>query len=340
MKKNIKIAMLDSGISSAFALPEHVHFLGGHSFSYDYLSSSIVESSKIEDMNGHGTLCISTILSQFTHIDFYILRMLSASGMTNEAVFLRALEYAADTDADVIAVCSSYINGSSSDRIKALCAEIHARKKILVTSVRNGESVSEPACYDTVIGVRGGSMPDDKYYFCQERQIQMQCATDSVLTTGLFGQRIQFQGTSRSAALATAHIASAIFMHPDKKDDIASLLAAGSCAECEEIKSHGPDIYIRLPFDAHLEEQLAENDENYVRLLYLLCDFFICEDPQLIRTANLIDFKSRFFLRNSEVCLRSVEELFGITIRNPRSQDLQYAYLFYDRIIKPLLNGG
>lgn len=340
MRHNIRVAMLDSGLSAELQLPENVRILGTRSFCYDHLTDSVLEGTKIEDLNGHGTMCVSTILSQFTYVDFYIIRMLSASGMTNEAVFLRALEYACETDADIISVCSSFIDGRTSDQIRAICARIADRQKIMVASVRNGETISEPACFDNVIGVRGGMLPDNLFTFCPEQPIQMQCAEESVLSRGLFGNRTQFQGTSRSAALATAHIASAVFLHPDSKPDIAKLLQAGSTPQpisggCfpEE------DRYIHAVFDAALEEQLAETDENYVRFLYLLCELFLCDDPQMIRTANLIDFKQRYFLRKSEVCLRVVEEAFGIQLNEPRLYDMQYAYMFYNNLIRNEMTG-
>lgn len=340
MNQNIRIAILDSGLSAEYRLPENVRILGKRSFCYDYLTASVREDTKTEDLNGHGTMCVSTILNQFTNVDFYIIRMLSASGMTNEAVFLRALEYAYSTDADIISVCSSFIDGKKSVRIKAVCAEIAARQKIMITSVRNGETISEPASYDTVIGVRGGMLPDNRYRFCPENPIQMQCAQESVLSRGLFGNRTQFQGTSRSAALATAHIASAVFLHPDQKANLSALLQAGSSKPEPDVTYAGDDLYVRAVFDAQLEEQLAETDETYLRFLYLLCELFLCDDPQVIRSVNLIDFKSRFFLRKSEICLRVIEEAFGIHLGEPRTYDLQYAYLFYNHLIKPAIQRG
>lgn len=340
MNHNIRVAMLDSGLSAEFCLPENVHILGTQAFSQDYLTDTVQEGTKIEDLNGHGTMCVSTILSQFQHIDFYIIRMLSASGMTNEAVFLRALEYACKTDAEIISVCSSFIDGKESDRIKDVCAEIAARQKILIASVRNGETISQPASYDTVIGVRGGMLPDDKYTFCPDAPIQMQCAEESVLSRGLFGNRTQFQGTSRSAALATAHIASAVFFHPEHKANITEILCQNSTPQpAEDIRFPEGDLYIRAVFDAGMEQHLAETDEGYVRFLYLLCEMFLCDDPQIIRTANLIDFKKRFFLRKTEICLRVIEEAFGIKLNEPRLYDMQYAYLFYSRLIKRSIQG-
>lgn len=64
MRHNIRVAMLDSGLSAELQLPENVRILGTRSFCYDHLTDSVLEGTKIEDLNGHGTMCVSTILPE------------------------------------------------------------------------------------------------------------------------------------------------------------------------------------------------------------------------------------------------------------------------------------
>ena len=91
--RNIRIAVLDSGISGSYARKNGVNIICRKHFFYDYSKDIIMENEDTEDLNGHGTMCVSTMLNAFKNIDFIIIKMLNISGVTNEAVLLKALEY-------------------------------------------------------------------------------------------------------------------------------------------------------------------------------------------------------------------------------------------------------
>lgn len=69
MKKNIKIALIDSGIDSRFQ--EQV--VSGVCILYDENKNSVYLSDDCTDENGHGTYCAQIITSHCKHIEFIII---------------------------------------------------------------------------------------------------------------------------------------------------------------------------------------------------------------------------------------------------------------------------
>ena len=77
MKKNIKIALIDSGIDSRFQ--EQV--ASGVCILYDENKNSVYLSDDYTDENGHGTYCAQIITSHCKHIEFIIIKILDQNNI-------------------------------------------------------------------------------------------------------------------------------------------------------------------------------------------------------------------------------------------------------------------
>lgn len=332
--KKIRVALLDSGIADE--LSDSVDIIGKKQFYYDYYEDKIVVNDIVKDYNGHGTSCVDTIISMFTEVEFYIVKMLGITGITDGNVFASALEFAGDLDVDIIAICSSFIDERHDDKIRLLCKKIHSQGKIIISAVQNGLEVSSPADYDGVIGVICGLMEDDTYCYDDSKKIQMQCSGNEVTARGCNGIYSAFQGNSRAAAVATAIVANLLYNSDDSDANINDLLKkeAGSVEFKSNYFKNEYDCIEDIPFDCEKEKFYIENDENYHRLIYLLCEFFFVEDTNEIRTSDLLELRGRDLLRRLGNLLDLVRERFDIPLERVDISDLQWAYLFYEKYIR------
>lgn len=332
--RNIKIAVLDSGVSDE--LSKSIQIVNRKEFCWDYYEDAIVTSDNIADHNGHGTMCIDTMLTVFEHIEFSIIKMLNVSGVASEAVFIEALKYAGTLDVDIIAVCASLTMNKNSDQLYKMCRKISESGKVIVASVENGKTQSAPAFYDCVIGVLGGTMEDTTFRFSSKREIQMQCSSEATITMSAFGQRSVFQGNSRAAALATAHIAKMMYDNTCSMANLDEAIAkeAESSQFIKKKYDAEYDEYMKMRFDNRKESQLIKTDADYHRFIYALCEFFLCDDPQYIRRQQLIDFQERYILRRMEYFLCYVEDKFNVRLTSIKLRNFQWAYLFYEKYIK------
>lgn len=332
--RKIRIAVLDSGFSRDCFDRNEVKIIGQKHLYFDYVLDDVVENEFIDDFNGHGTMCVFTMLNAFENIEFYIIKCLNISGVTNESVFLKALEYTNTLDIDIVAVCASLTHNSSKENLKKAFDNLKKSNKAVVVSVRNGENVSVPACYNSVIGVIGGSLADDKFTYNPNTEIQMQCSSESAVIYGLFGQRTVFRGNSRATALAAAHCARLLFENNAAPSQIYKLLTDNGniCLSTNDFKKKD-DNYFDIPFDKRRENELIETDNGYHKFIYMLCEFFLCDDPQKIRYSGLIELNGRYLIRKLEAFLRFVESQFNINMNHIMLRQLQWAYLFYDECI-------
>ncbi len=330
----IKIALLDSGIADELA--SSVDIIGKKQFYYDYYEEKIISNEKVTDYNGHGTSCVDTIIRVFPDVQFYIVKILGISGITDRNVFSEALAFAGELDADIILICSSFIDERHDERIRKLCKKISSQGKIIIASVQNGTETSPPADCEGVIGVINGSMDDSEFYFDETKKIQMQCSGNEKTVRCCNGIISVFQGNSRATALAAAHIAKIISDPSNSGLSINEALKkyAVSAKFKETEFENEYDCIEPIPFDGKKEKYYIENDEDYHRLIYILCEFFFTEDTSEIRTAYLPDLRGRNLLRYISAFIKLINERFDLDLESISVEDLQWAYLFYEKYIR------
>lgn len=330
---NIRMAVLDSGISEN--LSEKCSIIGKKNFYYDYYSEKIITDDDIEDLNGHGSACVETILNIFQNIDFYIIKILGVSGIAHDMTLIAALEYAEKLDVDIITLCSSLTYTRDNDELRKICDRIFSAGKVIVSSVENRHASSEPANFASVIGVSGADIDDNCFSYNGSDEIQLRCSYKAAITAGSFGIRTIFQGNSRAAALASAQIARLMYDSRQNGKSLEELLTENSIVleSREKVVTDNNDLISEIPFDKEREKFFVDNEIGYHRFLYLLSEFFLYNDPSALRTEDLINFRNRKLLRKLENFLRAVEGRFGIKTDNIMLEDMTWAYVFYEKHI-------
>lgn len=159
---------------------------------------------------------------------------------------------------------------------------------------------------------------------------------EAAIVYGTFGQRTIFQGNSRATALAAAYSARLLYQNEADVNRLQELLAENSTRDfCKDEFDNEYDSYMLVPFDKRREDKLIENSMGYHTYIYIymLCEFFLCDNPQVIRSAALIEQDGRYLLRRLEAFLEFIESRFDINTNQIMLRQLQWAYLFYDECL-------
>ena len=273
--KHVKVAVLDSGIAEELV---DCRIIGKKQIYYDYYDSRFIYDEKTADYNGHGTAFVDTMWGICPEAEVYVVKFLGISGRASDGAFLEALRYAETLPVDVIAIPSSYVQENISNEVFQICDRIWKKGVIIVSSVKNGEESSHVADYENVIGVRGIESKEDEYYFSRSQTIQMLCSSEPIVVRASNGVRKVFQGNSKATAIATGIIARCLSQHP--QEDFLSVLENGG----RNVPPKKKWVY----FDAEKERYYCENDENYQRFIYLLCDYFFENGTSNVRKEDLL----------------------------------------------------
>lgn len=322
---HVKVAILDTGVADEI---KDSRIKYGIQIYYDYLNTNFVINEKVTDYNGHGTACINTIWEVCPNVDIFVIKVLGISGQVSSKIFVEALKHVVELDVDIVTVCASIIANVEDIEIKELCDRMAKDGKIIIASVQNGKKTSAIANYENVIGVIGEEMGENEFLYCKDREIQMQCSSCPIIIRGLRGIRNPFQGNSKATAIATGIIAKHLYMNKGSRRYLDDILG-------QESKISGAVVgyFENKEYDDIKENNYAENDDNYLRFLYILCEFFLCEDVEDMRTLDILEYKNRLLLRGIDELLGLIEERFGIQIDAVSIKDLKWAYVFYENIV-------
>lgn len=326
----IRIAVLDTGIAKecvddSVKLRKCIYF--------DHFDDRLVIADSKDDYNGHGTLCINTMKRICPDLEIYSVDMLGISGCTSNKVFLAALEYAETLDVDIISICASCVVNSHQEQLREVCQRISDSGKLIIASVENGKQISSIADFDTVIGVIGDVMGGYSYTFNRNDEIQMKCDYLPHIVRGKNGLFSKFRGNSRATAIATGIVARFLAENVNVKTDVENILEANQTS-ADKIYFSKLEDDCEIPFDEETENSLLDTDEDYIRLIFLLCEFFCCEDPNVLRTSKLLLLDDHRMMKNINGLLSLINERFAVEIDDVYMPDLNWAYRIYIKYIK------
>ena len=332
--RNIKVAILDTGIADELVdnrikLRKQIY--------YDYYDEKIVYKDNATDYNGHGTVCVNTMWSVFDNIDVYAVNVMGISGRANIRTFAEGLSFAKTLDVDIISVCSSLIVEDEDPQIKKICDEITASGKVLVAAVQNGRKSSAIANYPGVIGVLGANIEGYSYAFDRKKAVQMICDNKNYIVEGRKLLCECFFGNSRATAIATGIIAKLLFDSFLCENDINNIDIIDALEKnvnkdvCERVfNEQEKESILGTSFDIAREKYLVENEENYHKLIYLLCEYLECDNSEIVRKNRLWDINNNYLLTNIGPLFQILKERLGISIKMLKVDSLEYAYTLYD----------
>ncbi|WP_099188434.1 S8 family serine peptidase [Tepidibacter mesophilus] len=165
-RKNIKIALLDSGVNIYHPnLKEHnIQNIIWEEHLNKYIND-------IEDSNGHGTSIAGIIYNHNKNIDLLSIKILNQDLKCNMEDLLRALDWLCEKDIDIINLSL----GTTSDKIKEqfqdICKKLIKKNILIVSAYHNKEgTISYPAHFKEVYGIKKMEMPDKSKYIYESTE--------------------------------------------------------------------------------------------------------------------------------------------------------------------------
>ena len=222
MKKNIKIALIDSGIDSRFQ--EQV--ASGVCILYDENKNSVYLSDDYTDENGHGTYCAQIITSHCKHIEFIIIKILDQNNIGYSRALVEGLKYIIPFSVDIVNMSLAVLCDEYKKEIEVLCSRIRDNGAIINVSVLNHASTSFPASLDSTLGIRGAFNVDPyKIWYNAKNEIQCVSNLTPVLVSNIDCKKTFFGGNSKATALVSGLLAKAMYtMQIDGENALKSLV--------------------------------------------------------------------------------------------------------------------
>lgn len=201
-----RIIVIDSGINyENKSIMKKV--IGGIRFLYDPISGEILQSTEFQDVNGHGTCCVETILSVYSEVEFFIIRITNHMGQTSSKLLLEALRYCGQIDGDTICISLSVTRDGNYDFLEEAFQHLYMKKRAICVSVHNDKTKSVPACFTSVIGVKGHLFYDHNTYIFDKYNMCALFDATPVLVNSVYDKYTFFRGNSKANAVCVGTIA-------------------------------------------------------------------------------------------------------------------------------------
>lgn len=181
------------------------------------LGKSLINSISFQDENtgsvdllGHGSACAVVINSLCKSAKFISICILDSEGYTSSEMLLSALTYCLSINCNIINLSLSLLDYGNYE-IEELCKKLFEQNKLVISSVRNRHEFSEPAAYQSVLGVRGAIFSSrEEFWFNANKTIQIITDISPVFTNSELGDYFIFSGNSKAAAVASGLVAQLI----------------------------------------------------------------------------------------------------------------------------------
>jgi hypothetical protein len=199
-----RIAIVDTGIEKNVSYNDDI--IGNITFSIE--NEKIYMMTECYDRVGHGTQVASCIKQRCSPAKLFIVNIYKDDVITSSVLLLEALRYLLTIDVDIINISLAVNSEDNNDAINQILKELYSQGKIIVSSVKNGQTSSFPAESPYCIGVLGlKTVAFDHFWVHPNNKIQIFTSKLPEQVETLQGKETFFCGNSKAAATTTACIA-------------------------------------------------------------------------------------------------------------------------------------
>jgi len=150
--KRINVCIIDSGLASGFS---QIDKKVTERISISYLDDRIEFSKATTDNIGHGTGVAGVLVETFKNVNLTIIKVFHDELKCTAESLLAAMEYALNTDCDIIHMSLGTESQKYEARFKDIIRLAKEKKTLIVCAKANNGIKSYPACMEDVIEVDG-----------------------------------------------------------------------------------------------------------------------------------------------------------------------------------------
>lgn len=203
--KNVKIAVIDSGISG---LINDSRIKMGISFINPEDELLLDQTEDYFDTNGHGTGCTDLILRIALQADIFPIRVFGRTIESSINILEKAIYYAIEKEMQVINLSLGTNLPEALKPIYIACEEARQKNIIIVCAQSNSNNESYPAVFENVISVNTKQIDSHFDYIYNEDDVNEYTAKGFVEDVlGLNGERYFAAGNSFAAPNITGLVA-------------------------------------------------------------------------------------------------------------------------------------
>lgn len=163
---------------------------------------------KITDENGHGTLCINTLLRECKNVNIFPVKCFDSTGLSSVKNIIHLMHKIYEYNFDVINISASICKTNYEKEFEYICEKISEKGTIIVSSQMNGVTEeSIPFKFKSVLGVEGSKIIKEDYDHIFHSKCNKYIGFDGYkLIEGRSGKLEVFGRNSRAAIIATSKI--------------------------------------------------------------------------------------------------------------------------------------
>lgn len=145
--RGVKVAIIDSGVN-----PAHPH-VGGVAGGKRITANEADSSNDYLDFIGHGTAVAGAIREKAPDAQLYAVKVFDRALTTNIDAIIKAIDWCAENQIDVINLSLGTVNLEHRDRIERAVVRAAENGSVLVAAREMSDKSSLPGCLPSVIGV-------------------------------------------------------------------------------------------------------------------------------------------------------------------------------------------
>lgn len=222
--KNVKVAVIDSGISnhsSGYTAVSEFYSLIHTNQNYEIIKS------KASDEEGHGTAISDIIYQQNPNIQFYIFQLKTDNGAVEYSQLCTVLDFILDRlDVDLINISAGITYLDAYESLRQTCDAIRKKGILLLAAFDNQGAISYPAEIPSVIGVDITERPLEKgeVVWVEHSCVNILVPPRFYRTVWNDGQRTVIRGTSFACAEMTGRISKYIYDESGNRNELKDIL--------------------------------------------------------------------------------------------------------------------
>lgn len=206
--KIMKIAIIDSGISSAY-LEKH-NFNVKKYKTYKNNGKYYISEGPCEDEIGHGTAVSSIIMERNPNEEYFLFKVCEVDDNSID-MLLTALEYIYENlEVNLVHISSGCVwcENDKLIKLKALCDNLYNRGAVIVSAFDNNGMISYPAAFDSVVGVDWNSNIgiNTEYIYYENSMINVGGVGSKILLPSINDKKRVVSGASFAAGYISNHI--------------------------------------------------------------------------------------------------------------------------------------
>lgn len=224
--KNVKIAIIDSGVNPQIACAERI------SKCYSVVIKDGVYQcidAEPEDEMGHGSAVATIIYNQNSNIELISISVNSIEFEYDEEALISALEFVDGIDVDIVNISAGVTYSTKVQQLEEVCCRIASKGAFIISAFDNDGAISYPAALPDVIGIDVTSEYDNRDdIIYQENSIVDLLVSDRFFRTIWQGKKTIIRGTSFATAYITGKVSKLLSETEDgiiSKDIILGMIA-------------------------------------------------------------------------------------------------------------------